>query len=114
MTGNDTQQRLAAFIGRETEYWDFWGAIRIVKDGKILWETSRGYSCAEFGVKNTLATRFTIASVTKQFTAFAIMLLYDRRLFIIGCGCKYISPGEYADSCRDYSPSSACPYLRTV
>ncbi len=31
VTGNDTQQRLAAFIGRETEYWDLWGAIRIIK-----------------------------------------------------------------------------------
>ena len=27
-----------------------------------------------------MATRFTIASVTKQFTAFAVMLLYDRGL----------------------------------
>ena len=76
----DIQQRLARYIGQETEYWDFWGAIRIVKNGKTLWENSRGYSCAEFGVKNTMSTRFTIASVTKQFTAFAVMLLYDRGL----------------------------------
>ena len=80
MMMNETQQHLSEFIGRETEYWDFWGAIRIVKGGEILWETSRGYSCAEFGVKNTMYTRFTIASVTKQFTAFAVMLLYDRGL----------------------------------
>ena len=77
---NDIQHRLAEFIGKEIEYWDFWGAIRIVKNGKILWETSRGYSCAEFGTKNTMSTRFTIASVTKQFTAFAVMLLYDKGL----------------------------------
>lgn len=55
---HDIQQRLAAFIERETEYWDFWGAIRIVKSGRILWETSRGYACAEFGVKNNMSTRF--------------------------------------------------------
>ena len=77
---NDIHQRLTEFIGWEMEYWDFWGTIRIVKDGKILWETSRGYSCAEFGVKNTMSTRCTIASVSKQFTAFAVMLLYDRGL----------------------------------
>ena len=80
ITGNDVQQRLAVFIGQETEYWDFWGTIRIVKRGNILWETSCGYACAEFGVKNSMSTRFTIASVTKQFTAFAVMLLYDRGL----------------------------------
>ena len=28
MKEHDIQQRLAAFIGRETEYWDFWGNIR--------------------------------------------------------------------------------------
>lgn len=44
----------------------------------IMLETSSGYACTEFGVKNTMSTRFTIASVTKQFTAFAIMLLYDK------------------------------------
>ena len=75
---NDIQQRLGEFIDQETEYWDFWGAVRVVKGGKTLWETCRGFSCAEFGVKNTMSTRFTIASVSKQFTAFAIMLLYDR------------------------------------
>ena len=80
MDEHGIQQRLAEFVGQETEYWDFWGAIRIVKDGKIIWETSRGFSCAEFGEKNTMSTRFTIASVTKQFTAFAVMLLYDRGL----------------------------------
>ena len=60
-------ERLTEFIGRETEYRDSWGAIRIVKNGKTLWETSRDYSCAEFGVKNTMVPRFTVASVTKQF-----------------------------------------------
>ena len=42
MTGNDTQQRLTAFIGRETEYWDFWGTIRIVKNGTKIWLTKAG------------------------------------------------------------------------
>ena len=69
MDEHDIQQRLAQFIEQETEYWDFWGAIRIVKSGNTLWETSRGYACAEFGVKNTVATRFTIASVTIHLSA---------------------------------------------
>ena len=83
MDEHGIQQRLAEFVGQETEYWDFWGAIRVIRNGKILWETSRGYSCAEFGVKNTMATRFTVASVTKQFTAFAVMLLADRGLLCL-------------------------------
>ena len=91
---NDIQHRLAEFIGKEIEYWDFWGAIRIVKNGKTLWETSRGFSCAEFGVKNTMSTRFTIASVTKQFTAFAVMLLYDKGLLSLDADANTYLPED--------------------
>ena len=91
---HEVQQRLAEFIGRETEYWDFWGAIRIVKNGKILWETSRGYACAEFGVKNNMSTRFTIASVSKQFTAFAVMRLYDRGLLSLDADANTYLPED--------------------
>ena len=94
MKEHDIQQRLAAFIGRETEYWDFWGNIRIVKSGSILWETSRGCSCSEFGVKNTMSTRFTIASVTKQFTAFAVMLLYDGGLISLDADANTYLPED--------------------
>ena len=94
MKEHDIQQRLAAFIGRETEYWDFWGNIRIVKSGSILWETSRGYACSEFGVKNTMSTRFTIASVTKQFTAFAVMLLYDGGLISLDADANTYLPED--------------------
>ena len=94
MDEHGIQQRLAEFVGQETEYWDFWGAIRVIRNGKILWETSRGYSCAEFGVKNTMATRFTVASVTKQFTAFAVMLLADRGLLCLEADANTYLPED--------------------
>ena len=90
----DIQQCLTRYIGQETEYWDFWGAIRIIKNGEILWETSRGYACSEFGVKNTMSTRFTIASVTKQFTAFAVMLLYDGGLISLDADANTYLPED--------------------
>ncbi len=94
MAENDIQQRLTEFIIREVEYWGFWGAIRIVKKGKTMWETSRGYSCVEFGVKNTMSTRFTLASVTKQFTAFAVMLLKDRGLLSLEADANIYLPED--------------------
>ena len=94
MQERDLQQRLTRYIWQETEDWDFWGAIRIIKNGKILWETSRGYSFAEFVVKNTMSTRFTIASVTKQFTAFAVMLLYDKGLLSPDADAKTYLPED--------------------
>lgn len=76
----DIQKKLNDYINAETDYWDFSGVIRIVQKGKIIFETSHGYANIEFGIKNNIATRFNVASVTKQFTAFAIMILYDKGL----------------------------------
>lgn len=76
----DIQKKLNDYINAETDYWDFSGVIRIVQKGKIIFETSHGYANIEFGIKNNMATRFNVASVTKQFTAFAIMILYDKGL----------------------------------
>ena len=32
MDEHNIQQRLAEFVGRETEYWDFWGAMQTESD----------------------------------------------------------------------------------
>ena len=76
----EIQKSLKNYITAEMDYWDFSGVVRIIQNGRILFETCRGYSNIEFGIKNTMETKFTIASVTKQFTAFAIMILYDKGL----------------------------------
>lgn len=76
----EMRQKLCDYINTELNYWDFSGAIRITQKGKTLLETYRGCSNREFGIKNDRNTRFSVASVTKQFTGFAIMLLYDRGL----------------------------------
>lgn len=74
----DIQQKLNGFIDMEINYWDFSGVIRIIHNGENIYETNRGYANIEFGIKNNMSTRFTVASVAKQFTAFAIMILYDK------------------------------------
>ena len=76
----EIHKNLNNYIVTEMDYWDFSGIIRIIQNGQIIFETSRGYSNIEFSIKNTMETRFTVASVAKQFTAFAIMILYDKGL----------------------------------
>lgn len=76
----DIQKKLSDYIHTEIDYWDFFGVIRIIRKGETIFETGRGYSNIAFDIKNTMTTRFSVASVTKQFTAFAIMLLYERGL----------------------------------
>ena len=57
---------------------DFNGSLLVAKNGKILYNKHIGY--ADFNKKEPLseASVFQLASVSKQFTAAAIMLLYER------------------------------------
>ncbi len=90
----DIQEELARYARAEMDYWDFSGVIRIIQNDSVIFETSRGYANIGFGIKNNIKTRFNIASVAKQFTAFAIMVLYDKGLLELdGKAGKYL-PGN--------------------
>lgn len=52
--------------------------VAVQKDGKIIFSKGYGYADLESERKNTPATIFHIASVSKQFTAFAIAILADQ------------------------------------
>jgi CubicO group peptidase (beta-lactamase class C family) len=47
-------------------------------DGKIIFEKAYGIADEEWGVNNTVHTKFRIASLSKQFTAACILLLQER------------------------------------
>ncbi len=53
-------------------------AVAIVRDGKVLFSKGYGYANLEYDIKNTPTTIFHVASVSKQFTGFAIALLADQ------------------------------------
>jgi len=50
-------------------------SVAVVKDGKIIFKKGYGMANLEYGIPNTPSTVFHIASVSKQFTVFAILLL---------------------------------------
>src|SRR5262252_868525 len=50
-------------------------SIAVIENGKIIYSKGYGSANLEYGVPNTPATVFDLASVSKQFTAFAIHLL---------------------------------------
>jgi CubicO group peptidase (beta-lactamase class C family) len=50
-------------------------AVAVVKDGAIIYKKGYGSANLEYDIPNSPATIFHIASVSKQFTAFSIMLL---------------------------------------
>ena len=52
-------------------------AIGVVRHGRVLYRRATGLASIEQAVANTPATRMRIASVTKQFTGLAVMLLVE-------------------------------------
>ncbi|XOV81160.1 MAG: serine hydrolase domain-containing protein [Aestuariibacter sp.] len=57
----------------------FQGAVLVATEGRVLFENAYGYSDREQRKQNTLAHQFLIGSLTKSFTAVAIMRLVQER-----------------------------------
>ena len=74
----DFEAEIDAYVKPYVETGGYSGAILIAKDGEKL--LSKGYGMAnyEFNVPNTPKTKFQIASISKTFTAAAIMILQER------------------------------------
>jgi len=69
----------------------FSGVVLLARDGKILFASAYGMANLEHDVPNTLETKFRLGSVTKQFTAVAIMILQERRrLSVHDPICRYL------------------------
>ncbi|MBL4933276.1 serine hydrolase domain-containing protein [Clostridium paridis] len=62
------------------KYSNFNGTVLVAKNEKILFENGYGMADAENKRQNTPQTVFKIASITKQFTATAILMLQEKGL----------------------------------
>lgn len=86
--------KLEGYIHEYLKLWDFYGVIQVVNKGVVLFENAYGYASIEFGIKNKISSRFSIASMSKQFTAFAIMLLHDKKMLDIDKPANYYLPSD--------------------
>lgn len=84
--------KLDSLLQRINKRHDFNGSVLVAKDGKILYQNEVGY--ADFKKKEPLnnASAFQLASVSKQFTAAAIMLLYERGQIKLTDSVNYFFP----------------------
>ncbi len=75
-TGNSKQQ-MDEYLTGQANYFGFNGNVLVAENGKIVLQKSYGY--ADFDTKRLLndSSVFELASVSKQFTATAILLLKD-------------------------------------
>ena len=70
--------RLQSALDEYMEQYDFSGSILISVDGVNLAEYSHGFADKSNATPNTSSTKIELGSITKQFTAAAIMLLQEQ------------------------------------
>lgn len=70
--------RMDTVVRADADRGDFMGAVLVAKDGAILLDRGYGSANLEWKIPNDGDTRFRLGSLTKQFTAAAVLLLQER------------------------------------
>lgn len=87
----DITSKVEKYLNVAVETGKFSGAILIARDGKVLMSKGYGLASRELNVPNTPQMKFRIGSLTKQFTAMAVMILQERgKLSVRDSVCKYV------------------------
>ncbi|MDN3672432.1 serine hydrolase [Flavobacterium branchiarum] len=73
----DIATNLAKYMQAQVDINNFSGTVIVTKNGSVLLKKAYGLADYEWDIKNTVDTKFQLASVTKQFTATAILLLVE-------------------------------------
>lgn len=76
----DISKKLDDYLAADQKLYNFSGSVLVAKGGNILLD--KGYNMSNFdqNIKNTPYTTFAIGSMTKQFTATAVMQLVEKGL----------------------------------
>ena len=92
--------RLDAKLAQMTRDGTFTGSALIAQDGKILLNKGYGLADRAQGIPNTPQTRFHLGSMSKSFTAMAIVMLQSKgKLSVQDSVCNYITgcPAAWQD-----------------
>jgi CubicO group peptidase (beta-lactamase class C family) len=72
--------RMDQVVRASVEADEFSGSVLVARDGEILLDRGYGFANREWSLPNDGDTKFRLGSVTKQFTAVAVMILNERGL----------------------------------
>ncbi len=78
VTDSRVASQLEAYLKPFVETGNFTGAVLVARKGRVLFRHAYGMTNYELQVPNSPATRFHIASVSKPFTAIAILQLEEQ------------------------------------
>jgi CubicO group peptidase (beta-lactamase class C family) len=89
----DYSSLLRQFMTGQHQYFRFNGNVLVAKDGKVIYRQSLGFADIAAGRMLNDSSVFELASVSKQFTAMAIMICKERKLL------------SYDDNIKKFFPS---------
>lgn len=72
------EEKFDTYLTAASEVWGFSGTVLVAWHGEVVFARGYGYADQTFGQENTLETKFYIGSITKQFTAAAILKLVEQ------------------------------------
>src|SRR3990167_10720714 len=75
---NDQLLRLKEIVQSYVANEQFMGAVLVAKNGHLILNEGYGFANLEWEIPNSSITKFRLGSLTKQFTAVAILLLEER------------------------------------
>jgi CubicO group peptidase (beta-lactamase class C family) len=71
----NSKSALDQYMNAQVKEFQFSGDVLVAQKGKIIYKKAFGIADREWGIPNTVETKFKIGSITKQFTAVAILQL---------------------------------------
>jgi CubicO group peptidase (beta-lactamase class C family) len=93
IASNATAAAIDTYINELVAQGQFNGAVLVAHNGKIVLSQGYGMADNEQQIANTSQTRFRLASLTKPFTAIAVLMLHaEGKLNINDSVCLYIQP----------------------
>lgn len=95
--GEASDTELATRMGRVVDAYaegaGFSGTVLVSRHGTIVFARSHGQADAGWAIPNAVDTRFRIASMTKPFTALAVLRLHEKGLLDIDKPLRDLVPG---------------------
>jgi len=95
----DIPDGMRDYLNAACRFWNFQGSVLAAKDGRVVLKAGYGLADTDKKIPNTPATKFLIASITKTFTAAAVLILEEEGLL------KLSDP--IAKYLEDYPPETA-------
>jgi CubicO group peptidase (beta-lactamase class C family) len=74
----DHAARVQELLKLANEYGQFNGSALVAENGKVIYKGGFGLANVEWGIPNTPDTKFRLGSITKQFTATAVLQLVEQ------------------------------------